>query len=374
MLRHCYIKCNNDVTIFNLQNVHNLFTIRLQFVHHLKSGYDTIDLSEGKRNLFERLFDAPKFKGAETVRTYVRFVPWQVHTVSRSGLTPKRNASEFQEKEKTMEYYNPLSNLQSVEYAPAVDTKNGASVEICTIKNGEKDVILRGRDAIIANRLQFFQEVTAQSGKAIACYLSYFTKETAELYGFGAVGSIIKSIASKLDGNTISKYRKVGLLFGYVEEDGTPQWRDAIPADTTVTNLSSVLGLASQGKKLEDLTEEERDALYIDFVNAYLDPVSPRLHLQATLSKLRQEVSDIQSTIGEGATGSKKKSNGKKKEEDKSEELSPIDKARVALDTLFSFFEGNTEALGLLDAVQTVLEGKIPEEAPEEAPAKGKKK
>ncbi len=264
-----------------------------------------------------------------------------------------------------MAKFNPIESLSKMQFAPAtIEKSNGQLTEVCYIKAGDKEITLTGRDAVIANRLQFFDEVSSQSGKALAVYLAYFNEKISNNYGFSGVNPLLKAIAKKLDTNTISKYRKVGLLFGHISKDCVPQWKSEIPQGVSVTNLTSVLGLASQGKKLEELSSEEIETLYKEFVKTYLDEDEPKLHLQATLSKLRQEVHDIQTTVGDGATKTKGKGKGKGKDENTITELSPLEKVSIALDTLFDFFAGDDEALAILDT----LTGKLPtEEATEEA-------
>ena len=265
-----------------------------------------------------------------------------------------------------MAKFNPIESLSKMQFVPAtVEKSNGQLSEVCYIKSGDKEITLTGKDAVIANRLQFFDEVSSQSGKALAVYLGYFNDKISTNYGFSGVNPMLKAIAKKLDTNTISKYRKVGLLFGHISKDCVPQWKAEIPQGVSVTNLTSVLGLASQGKKLEELTPEEIETLYKEFVETYLDEEEPKLHLQATLSKLRQEVHDIQTTVGDGATKSKSKGKGKGKDENTVPELSPLEKASLALDNLFEFFAGDEEALSILDT----LAGKLPAiEAPEDLP------
>ena len=265
-----------------------------------------------------------------------------------------------------MAKFNPIESLSKMQFVPAtVEKSNGQLTEVCYIKSGDKEITLTGKDAVIANRLQFFDEVSSQSGKALAVYLAYFNEKISANYGFSGVNPMLKAIAKKLDTNTISKYRKVGLLFGHISKDCVPQWKGEIPQGVSVTNLTSVLGLASQGKKLEELTPEEINTLYKEFVDTYLDEDEPKLHLQATLSKLRQEVHDIQTTVGDGATKSKSKGKGKGKDENTVPELSPLEKASLALDNLFEFFAGDEEALSILDT----LAGKLPPiEAPEDIP------
>ncbi|MBO7713746.1 MAG: hypothetical protein J6S85_09270 [Methanobrevibacter sp.] len=132
------------------------------------------------------------------------------------------------------------------------------------------------------------------STSILAFEFSKITKEQAEKYKCKNPIEFIAKNFPRYDTNTIGKYRRVGLLFC----DRTSKvfaFRKGVDSDVSVNTLDKVVALASKGKKLETLTEEELETLYNEFYNNYV--ANGRINLNAPQSKVLARVNEIKNEI-----------------------------------------------------------------------------
>ena len=140
------------------------------------------------------------------------------------------------------------------------------------------------------------------STSILAFEFSKITKEQAEKYKCKNPIEFIAKNFPRYDTNTIGKYRRVGLLF-CDRTSKTFAFRKGVDADVSVNTLDKVVALASKGKKLETLSEEELESLYNEFYNNYV--ANGRINLNAPQSKVLSRVNEIKNEI-EGVIKSEK--------------------------------------------------------------------
>lgn len=233
-------------------------------------------------------------------------------------------------------------------FTPAVVKGKGGVVERHVIKDGEREIVLTGHDAEVVARSQYLAVADADISKALACFLADIDCEFPKRYGIKSMNRALEIATNGLkDGNTLSKYRRVGRVFGAVAPDGSPVWKDPIPQDVSITNLTSCLGLLNLPRDIDDLSREELDATFDEFVAKFCDPTLPSYlrSLQGSLTALRAEIHDYNTSIDGGAAEHKSKGKAKSKG---TEPLTPEERINLALADLAEHFATNEHAFALV--------------------------
>ena len=126
------------------------------------------------------------------------------------------------------------------------------------------------------------------STMALAVEMGRLVKAIVERDGFKSVNTFIKkAFGSALDENTISRYYKVGRIFG---DPDTHAWKRPIPADVSITNLGVCLSLF-KGVDVSTMTDNEVDTLFNEFMDEYV--YTERIALRSTLKTIRKDVNAI---------------------------------------------------------------------------------
>ena len=235
-------------------------------------------------------------------------------------------------------------------FVPATVKGKGGVAERHIIKDGDREIVLTGRDAEVVARAQYFATVSDDVLKAMACFLADIDKDFAKRYGIKSMNRVLEIATNNAkDGNTLSKYRRVGRIFGTIGKDGKPAWKDPIPQGASITNLTSCLGLLDLPRDIDDLTPEEVDAVFNDFVAKFCDPTltSYLRSLQGSLTALRAEIHDYNTSVDGGATAPKKGKKGKKGG-DNPAPLTPEERINLALADLAEHFADNDHAFALV--------------------------
>ena len=155
-----------------------------------------------------------------------------------------------------------------------------------TVTNQYAVARLSNIDAII--------NLNKKSNIALAIELARLKKAIAEENGFKTVAQMVHSIHDDLSETTINSYRRVGIVFGDLSAE-VFRWKSAIPQNTSITNLVQAVGLVNVNKDTDKITQEEAEKAVQDFYNDYI--MADRLHLLLPLSKLKEEIKNIQNTV-----------------------------------------------------------------------------
>ena len=188
-----------------------------------------------------------------------------------------------------------LAGIESNVYSYTTEVKD---------KDGNIQLVtrtVRGQLAVKAmSLLDKLIYLEGQSAKLIVLSMAKLTKKDAEGIGKKSVKDLILDRFPKYDGNTIDRYRKLGLLFSADRKNPDNfEWCDGIPSDTSVTNLDCMIRVLqlkdrkdSNGKQisLEKLSDKEIEKLR-DEVLHYV--ILNELHPSASLAKVREEVALI---------------------------------------------------------------------------------
>ena len=160
-----------------------------------------------------------------------------------------------------------------------------------TVTNQYAVARLSNIDAII--------NLNKKSNIALAIELGRLKKAIAEENGFKTVAQMVHSIHDDLSETTINSYRRVGIVFGDLSSE-IFRWKSAIPQNTSITNLVQAVGLVNVNKDTDKITQEEAEKAVQEFYNDYI--MADRLHLLLPLSKLKEEIKNIQNTVDSTAT------------------------------------------------------------------------
>lgn len=182
----------------------------------------------------------------------------------------------------------PMNNLKA-------ETVKGKEVELYEFsynkktKQGETATTVQIRDKYaIATMLDIdtFTALSTMSLKGLCIAMARLTKQTAEKAGFKSVVDMVSEKHTNLSKNTLQKYRRIGLLFGDISEDGY-MWRSFIPQSVSVSNLDVVLTLFDK-VDVEALTQEKLEERCQKFYEEYI--VTDKISLTATQKKLKEQV------------------------------------------------------------------------------------
>ena len=188
-----------------------------------------------------------------------------------------------------------LAGIESNVYSYTAEVKN---------KDGQTEIVTRTiRGALAVKTMSLLDKLVyleSQSAKLIVLSMAKLTKKDAESIGKKSVKELILDRFPKYDGNTVDRYRKLGLLFANDRKSADDfTYCDGIPQDTSVTNLDCIIRVLqlkerkdSKGKaiSLENLTDSEIESLR-DEVLHYI--IMDRLHPLKPLKALRDEVDEI---------------------------------------------------------------------------------
>ena len=180
-----------------------------------------------------------------------------------------------------------------------------------TVTNQYAVARLSNIDAII--------NLNKKSNIALAIELARLKKAIAEENGFKTVAQMVHSIHDDLSETTINSYRRVGIVFGDLSAE-VFRWKSTIPQNTSITNLVQAVGLVNVNKDTDKITQEEAEKAVQDFYNDYI--MADRLHLLLPLSKLKEEIKNIQNTVDSTA----------KEIDSKQEENKQADSGKYVLD------------------------------------------
>ena len=267
-----------------------------------------------------------------------------------------------------------LAGIESNVYSYTTEVKN---------KDGQTEIVTRTiRGALAVKTMSLLDKLVyleSQSTKLIVLSMAKLTKKDAESIGKKSVKELILDRFPKYDGNTVDRYRKLGLLFANDRKNADDfTFCDGIPQDTSVTNLDCIIRVLqlkerkdSKGKaiSLENLTDSEIESLRDEILH-YI--IMDRLHPLKPLKALRDEVDEILKEkrgdiIDTTATekDSESDSDSKKDSESDSESDSDnkkdaiIDKATNACNTLASLFPDNdiikTAVVQILEQLNEIM-------------------
>lgn len=165
----------------------------------------------------------------------------------------------------------------------------------------------------------------------------------------------------KLSDGTIQKYANIGkCFFKSLETPESPvQWVDDRLANmndghgVSVTNLDALL---STFRAYADNTEIDGASDYRDYVSSFLDEFcvgdNAKLHLEATLDKLRDEIRALNGKAGKAKAKGKGKENGKGASNTDDKTLNPFD---GLVNALTRYKDSDNANKALLDKVNEML-------------------
>lgn len=258
----------------------------------------------------------------------------------------KQNNSLVALEQAKQEIFATESNFISAMLSIVPDTDD------MVVKVGEKDLTDKTLKnvTVTAQTLQAFAGV---STKALCCKLSEVDTETAKHDGFKVMAFITGALPN-LAPSTARLYYLVGRIFG---DSATMTWRQPVPSSVSISNLTDLVkakGLINT-TKIEEATEKDLVARFEEFIRKYVD--TGLIHLNATQKDLRAEIKAIQNpdkadivTTAEDVTDTEQEQDTKSTDVPATEQEQEQD-ARLALDTLFTYFKGNDKVLEYLSLV-----------------------
>lgn len=220
---------------------------------------------------------------------------------------------------------------------------------------GEKEItaVELKRSVVTARTLIEYANISTM---CLACEMGKLSKADVEKEGFKSVISFVKTaFGSRLDENTISRYYKIGRVFG---DAYTHKWRKGIPADVSITNLGVCLSLLPKDVDVSKLSDDELDVVFNEFYDIYVD--TEKIHLRNSLKGIREEVkiilhpekADIPVKAEEVDSDENSDENSTQTDENSGESMETI---YNALDVLMTYFKGNDRAMDALTALYAEL-------------------
>ena len=192
-------------------------------------------------------------------------------------------------------------------------------------KHEKKDGQEKATTVVIANQyavarlsnIDAIINLNKNSNIALSIELARLKKSIAEENGFRTVAQMVHSIHDDLSETTINAYRRVGVVFGDLASE-IFKWKDLIPQNVSITNLVQVVGLVDIDKDTDKITQDNAVKAVAEFVDKYI--LSDRLHLLLPLSKLKEEIKDINNTIDSTSKEVDSKTEDSKTEDSKTED------------------------------------------------------
>ena len=198
------------------------------------------------------------------------------------------------------EYISHSDNEQGVYETGLIKNVDGEDVIITTqIKDEQEKQAIDELDVIMNME-------TFSLPKQCAIYATIESIGTYKNYGV-KFSDYVQSINPKLKDNTIRQYMNVGKCF--MREGLSPEWVDDRLKGVSVTNLCAVL---STFKAYADKKELEGAQDYRDYVGAFLDEYSDKIHLHAST----QQVKDECATLAGRKTSEERKADKAKKDKE----------------------------------------------------------
>ena len=195
------------------------------------------------------------------------------------------------------EFLNEANNITALtETTKSGITKNFVEVNVETKdENGNKHIVTRKiYNELAVNTLVTIEQLSFirnKSLKALVLSFGKITDKVAESVGLKSAKALIKTKFPEYSDNTISKYRRIALLFSNSLEDASDfTYCEFIPQDTPISNLDVVLTLFKD-IDVEKSTKEEREKALSDFYDKYI--ITDTIHLSASQQALKKEVREI---------------------------------------------------------------------------------
>lgn len=268
--------------------------------------------------------------------------------------------------------YNTPNNIKETE------TENGIIRSVVvqrTTKDGEivnKEIFTPAVVEAYEN-IDYLRSLKDVSEKGLVVEIGLLDDEMLKKEGFkgGVMDFIGQVFGSSLALNTVQKYRKIGKVFGLktVDENGKIKygWKEPIPNDVSVTNLTQIIGLLNLPKDYTTLSEAEIDKIFKAFVVNYV--VTNKIHLDATNSILRDDIKALKETVDDIETTAEEIKDGETAEENKTaetaeaaetaeemdEETTKRNNAIEALDYLKVYFKGDKTALKAIATLVKII-------------------
>ena len=269
--------------------------------------------------------------------------------------------------------YNTPNNIKETE------TENGIIRSVVvqrTTKDGEivnKEIFTPAVVEAYEN-IDYLRSLKDVSEKGLVVEIGLLDDEMLKKEGFkgGVMDFIGQVFGSSLAINTVQKYRKIGKVFGIktVDENGKIKygWKEPIPNDVSVTNLTQIIGLLNLPKDYTTLSEAEIDKIFKAFVVNYV--ITNKIHLDATnailrddIKALKEAVNDIETTAEEIKDGEAENSTTEAENstteaetaEEMDEETAKRNNAIEALDYLKLYFKGDKTALKAIATLVKII-------------------
>lgn len=214
----------------------------------------------------------------------------------------------------------------------------------------------------VYEKVDYLTQVARISVKALCIELGHLDIEGVKKAGIkgGFNGFISKCFGRDLDTNTAQRYRRIGKVFGrsYVDETGKTQymWHEPISQDVSVTNLGQVLSLVDLPKEWEDMEDAEIFKLYKRFIDNYV--LTGKISLDSTLKDLRQAMKDLKTevaTVNATEVSSEPVQAQEKEVTPEMVQAEKTEEATMAVQTLYTYFEGNTTVLAMLAQIAEAI-------------------
>ena len=195
------------------------------------------------------------------------------------------------------DFLNEVNNITAL----TETTKSGITKSFIEIPvevkddDGKKHIVTRKvYNELAVNTLVTIEQLTyvrKASLKALVLSFGKITDKVAESVGLKSAKALIKAKFPEYSDNTISKYRRIALLFSNNTEDATDfTFCEYIPQDTPISNLDVILTLFKD-IDVEKASYEEREKALCDFYDKYI--ITDTLHLCTSQQSLKKEVREI---------------------------------------------------------------------------------
>ena len=213
-------------------------------------------------------------------------------------------------------------------------------------ENGNKVVVMRKcRNQLAVSSLStidILSQVRTKSLKMLVLAMGKITDEHAQAVdkSLKTAKALIRRKFPEYSENTISKYRRIALLFSNDITSATDfSYISFIEEDTPISNLDCILTLIDL-EDVEKASIEERQKAVAMFYDKYI--VTDLIHLSASQTTLKKEVHDILNPAIEVTV--KVVDDETKAEETKAEETEPLEEAQLSIEKLKLIFNGNNKA------------------------------
>ena len=199
-----------------------------------------------------------------------------------------------------------------------------------------------------------FATLSTMSIKGLCVAMARLTTKIAEKAGFKSVVDMVAEKHNNLSKNTLSKYRRIGLIFGDTQADGY-MWRTFIPQGVSVSNLDVVLTLFDK-LDMEKLTPEQLEEKAQEFYDDYI--CTDRISLTATQKVLKEQVRLIKNPPIEGKVITETEGNDTDEQAQEQAQETPEtpetiaqekeEEVRLAISTIAEYYKNNPTVSALI--------------------------